>query len=76
MAERTAFEDVVQRAFDANVRYWESVGRATTDYVQAVWTLWTEFPAAVAPSRARAPMNDPATDDATTSDLPHSAASA
>lgn len=44
MAERTPFEDVVRKAYDANVRYWETVGRATSDYVQAVSRLWAEAP--------------------------------
>ena len=44
MADRPLLEDVVRRAFDANVRYWETVGRATTEYVQAVTKLWAEAP--------------------------------
>ncbi len=37
-------EDVMRRAFDANLRYWETVGRATTDYVQTVSKLWADAP--------------------------------
>ena len=44
MADRTPMEDVLRRAFDANVRYWETVGRATTDYVQSVSKLWADSP--------------------------------
>jgi hypothetical protein len=42
VADRTPYEDVLRRAYDANVRYWETVGRATTDYLQAVSRLWTD----------------------------------
>ena len=48
-SEAPRFEDVVRRAFDANVRYWEAVGRASTDYAQAVLRVWADAPAAVAP---------------------------
>jgi hypothetical protein len=44
VAERTPFEDAMRRAYDANMRYWETVGRATTDYVQTVTKLWAEAP--------------------------------
>jgi len=37
-------EDVVKRAFDANMRYWETVGRAATEYVQAVTKIWADVP--------------------------------
>ena len=37
-------EDAMRRAFDANVRYWETVGRAATDYVQTVSKLWADAP--------------------------------
>jgi hypothetical protein len=44
MAERPLMEDLVKRAFDANLRYWDAVGRATTDYVQAVSKIWSDAP--------------------------------
>jgi hypothetical protein len=44
MADRTPMEDVMRRAFDANVRYWETVGRAATDYVQTVTRIWSDAP--------------------------------
>ena len=44
MAERTPLEDVVKRAFDANLRYWETVGRATTDYMQSLARIWADAP--------------------------------
>ncbi len=49
MAERTPLEDVVKRAFDANLRYWETVGRATTDYVQSLTRIWADAPFAWMP---------------------------
>src|SRR5687767_6002702 len=49
VAERTPFEDAVRRAYDANMRYWETVGRATTDYMQAVTRLWADAPLAFTP---------------------------
>ena len=50
MGEKTPLEDVMRRAYDANVRYWESVNRATTDYMQTVTRLWAEAPLTVAPT--------------------------
>jgi hypothetical protein len=44
MAERTPIEDVMRRAFDANLRYWESVGRAATTYVETVTKIWQDAP--------------------------------
>jgi hypothetical protein len=44
MGDRTPMEDVLRRAFDANVKYWETVGRAATDYVQSVSKLWADAP--------------------------------
>lgn len=44
MAERTPFEDTVRRTFDANVRYWESVSRAATDYMESVSRIMTDAP--------------------------------
>jgi hypothetical protein len=56
MADRPLMEDVVKRAFDANMRYWETVGRATTEYVQAVTKIWADVPITwtpgVSPKRA------------------------
>ena len=44
MPDRTPMEDVMRRAYDANLRYWETVGRAATDYVQSVTKLWADAP--------------------------------
>jgi len=44
MADKTPMEEAVRRAFDANVRYWETVGRATSDYLETVTKLWSEAP--------------------------------
>lgn len=44
MADRTPVEDVMRRAFDANLRYWETIGRAATDYVQTVSKIWSDAP--------------------------------
>lgn len=44
MADKTPFEQVIRKAYDANARYWETVGRATSDYMQAVSKLWAEAP--------------------------------
>jgi hypothetical protein len=44
VSEPTSLESALRRAYDANVRYWETVGRATTDYVQTVSKLWAEAP--------------------------------
>jgi hypothetical protein len=44
MADRTPMEDVMRRAYDANLRYWETVGRAATDYMQSVTKLWADAP--------------------------------
>jgi hypothetical protein len=44
VAEKTPWEDLVRRAYDANMRYLETVGRAATDYVQTVSRLWNEMP--------------------------------
>lgn len=43
-SERPLMDALVKRAFDANLRYWEAVGRATTDYVQAVTKIWADAP--------------------------------
>lgn len=53
MPERTPMEDAVKRAFDANVRYWETMGRATSDYMQAVTKLWAEAPLTWMPGTQR-----------------------
>jgi hypothetical protein len=50
VAEPTPLESALRRAYDANVRYWETVGRATTDYVQTVSRLWAEAPFTLMPS--------------------------
>lgn len=44
MAEKTPLEEMVRKAFDMNLRYWETVGRATTDYVEAAAKLWADAP--------------------------------
>ena len=44
MAEKTPLEEMVRKAFDMNLRYWETVGRATTDYVEAAARLWADAP--------------------------------
>ena len=51
MADQTPLESVLRRAYDANVRYWETVGRATTDYQQTVSRLWADAPFSWAPGR-------------------------
>ncbi|MQA89739.1 MAG: hypothetical protein GEU90_05825 [Gemmatimonas sp.] len=51
MADRTPWEDVVRRAYDANFRYWEAVGQATSDYAKTVSRLWTELPISWTPGR-------------------------
>jgi len=51
VADQTPLESVLRRAYDANVRYWEIVGRATSDYVQTVSKLWTEAPFTWVPGR-------------------------
>lgn len=60
MPERTPMEDAVKRAFDANVRYWETMGRATSDYVQAVTKLWAEAPLTWMPGWQKPQATSPA----------------
>lgn len=55
-------DDLVKRAFDANVRYWEAVGRATTDYVQAVTKIWADAPVSWTPGIAMPWARRPSTD--------------
>ena len=43
MAEKTPLEEMVRKAFDMNLRYWETVWRATTDYVEAAARLWASM---------------------------------
>ncbi|HSQ31502.1 MAG TPA: hypothetical protein VLN49_16715 [Gemmatimonadaceae bacterium] len=64
MADRPLFEDIVRRAFDANTRYWESVSRAATDYVQTVTKIWADAPIAWTPG-VRAPSSRATAADAT-----------
>lgn len=58
MAEKTPFEEVIRKAYDANARYWETVGRATSDYMQAVSKLWAEAPLTWTPG-VRTPSQQP-----------------
>jgi len=51
LAEKTPLEEIARRAYDANLRYWEAVGRATSEYVQAVSRLWADAPLAWAPQQ-------------------------
>lgn len=44
MAEPTPLEQVVKRVFDANLRYWETLGRATSEYVQTLARAWSDAP--------------------------------
>ncbi len=61
MADRPILEDVVRRAYDAHVRYWEAVGRATTDYVQTAIKIWADAPISWTPGvRATSPMGSAA----------------
>jgi hypothetical protein len=58
MADRPLMQDVMKRAFDANLRYWETVGRATTEYVQAVTKIWADAPITWTPGvSSRAAVN-------------------
>jgi len=61
MSDRTPLEDVVRRAFDANLRYWETVGRATSDYVQTVSKLWADAPVSWMPGLRSRPTTAGAT---------------
>ena len=37
-------EDVLKRAFDANLRYWETLNRAASEYVQTMTKVWKDAP--------------------------------
>lgn len=49
MADRTPMEDVLKRAFDANLRYWETLNRAASEYVQTMTKVWKDAPISWAP---------------------------
>lgn len=51
--ERTPWEDVLKRAFDANLRYWETVNRAASDYVQSMTRVWKDAPVSWTPGAPR-----------------------
>ncbi|HZD06337.1 MAG TPA: hypothetical protein VE173_15610, partial [Longimicrobiales bacterium] len=36
--------EVVKRVFDANLQYWETLNRATSEYVQTLARAWSEAP--------------------------------
>jgi hypothetical protein len=42
MAELARVEEVLKRLFDANLRWYEGLGRVTADYTQAVIRVWTD----------------------------------
>ncbi len=49
MADRPLLENLLKRGIDANVKYWEAVGRAASDYVQTVSKIWADAPIAFTP---------------------------
>jgi len=69
MAERTPLEQMWQRAIDVNVRYWETVGRATTDYMQQITRLWADAPISWSPG-PRSPGMRPASEGSTAAGRP------
>jgi len=44
MAEKTDFEEPLRRAIEANLRYYEALGKVTQDYVRALAGVFGEFP--------------------------------
>lgn len=58
--DRTPLEDVLKRAFDANLRYWETVNRAASEYVQAMTRVWKDAPVSWTPGTSRATRSEPA----------------
>lgn len=44
MAERTPLEEMVKRVLDANLQYWETVSRATSEYVRTMARAWGAAP--------------------------------
>ena len=50
MADRPLLEDLMKRGFDANMKYWEAVGRAASDYAQTVSKIWADTPFVLTPS--------------------------
>jgi hypothetical protein len=67
MADKLPLEDTLRRAVDANVRYYEAIGRVTQDYWKAIFGIWRELPLRFGPAHtaqatpAAAPPNPAAT---------------
>jgi hypothetical protein len=60
--DKLPFEVPVRRAFEANFRYYEALGRVTQEYWQALFGIFRELPLRVGdPGTARAAAPPPAT---------------
>ena len=44
MADKLPLEDTLRRAMEANLRYYEALGRVTQDYWKAMFGIWRELP--------------------------------
>lgn len=58
--DRTPFEDVLKRAFDANLQYWETVNRAASDYVEVMAKVWRDAPISWTPGTTKRSSRSPA----------------
>lgn len=44
MADKLPFEEPLRRAVDANMKYYEALGRITQDYWKSIFGIWRELP--------------------------------
>jgi hypothetical protein len=65
MADKLPFEEPLRRAVDANIKYYEALGRVTQEYWKSMFGIWRELPVRFGPpqparpSAPAAPVSNP-----------------